>query len=177
MANNVHAHRSVIFYLLSVFPSHLRLLNGQAKVRYCHNAVGCEGKYLQAIPMYIQTIGTRDRARHVASRRICPHIHVLCMPACLPMSARPRLGSPHDDLHRSSLIGWRAQPMARFYGRCTYRNVLRISKSANAGRPAIIRPGGKNWPTYFHTCSEFSFVFFSVVRSWIQSVLQPMCNP
>ena len=36
-------------------------------------------------------------ARHVASRRICPHIHVLCMPACMPMSARPRSGSPHDD--------------------------------------------------------------------------------
>ena len=53
--------------------------------------------------MYIQTIGTRDRARHVASRRICPHIHVLCMPACVPMSAHPRSGSPHDDLHRSSI--------------------------------------------------------------------------
>ena len=34
--------------------------------------------------------------------RICPHIHVLCMPACVLMSARPRSGSPHDDLHRSS---------------------------------------------------------------------------
>ena len=29
----IHAYRYVIFYLLSVFPSHLRLLNGQAKVR------------------------------------------------------------------------------------------------------------------------------------------------
>ena len=46
--------------------------------------------------------GTRDRARHVASRHICLHIHVLCMPACVLMSARPRSGSPHDDLHRSS---------------------------------------------------------------------------
>ena len=54
--------------------------------------------------MYIQTIGTRDRARHVASRRICPHIHILCMPVCVPMSARLRSGSPHDDLHRSSHI-------------------------------------------------------------------------
>ena len=32
-------HIAVIFHLLSVFPSHLRLLNGQAKVRYCHNAL------------------------------------------------------------------------------------------------------------------------------------------
>ena len=39
VANHVHAHRYVIFYSLSVFPSHLRLLNGQAKVRYCHKAV------------------------------------------------------------------------------------------------------------------------------------------
>ena len=45
MANNVHVHayRYVVFYLLSVFPSHLRVLNGQAKVRYCHNAVGGVG--------------------------------------------------------------------------------------------------------------------------------------
>ena len=57
-------------------------------------------------------IGTHDRARHVASRRICPHIHVLCMPACVPMSARPRSGSPHDDLHRSSSRHrlWRSLP-------------------------------------------------------------------
>ena len=26
------------------------------------------------------------------------------MPACVPMSSRPRSGSPHDDLHRSSII-------------------------------------------------------------------------
>ena len=101
--------------------------------------------------------GTRDRARHVASRRICPHIHVLCMPACVPMSARPRSGSPHDDLHRSSdnwgeperappgdpqllrcLYNWRAEranlvlQLARFfyiflYGRCTYRIFLNVS--------------------------------------------------
>ena len=99
MANHVHAYRSVIFYLLSVFPSHLRLLNGQAKVR-CRNAIttfrGVRGSAYRPYT-YVQTVGTRDR-RHVASRRICPHIHVLCMPACVPMSA----GSPHDDLHRSS---------------------------------------------------------------------------
>ena len=170
MANHVHAYRYVIFYLLSVFPSHLHLLNGQAKVRYCHNAVAMfcgvrestyrpvwkryiddilciltgtrsqldsfldrlnkahpsiiehlrhasrpkhpQGRdvlldfktYFKPIPMYIQTIGTRDIARHVASRRICPHIHILCMPASMPMPARSRSGSPHDDLHRSSYI-------------------------------------------------------------------------
>ena len=85
-------------------PSHLRLLNGQAKVRYCHNAVAMF-RGVTEVPTghtYVQTIGTRDRARHTASRRICPHIHILCMPVCVPMSARPRSGSPHDDLHRSS---------------------------------------------------------------------------
>ena len=55
------------------------------------------GEPERAVPTghtYVQTIGTRDRARHVASRRICPHIHILCMPVCVPMSARPRSGSP-----------------------------------------------------------------------------------
>ena len=78
-------------------PSHLRLLNGQAKVRYCHNAVAMF-RGVTEVPTghtYVQTIGTRDRARHVASRRICPHIHILCMPVCVPMSARPLSGSPH----------------------------------------------------------------------------------
>ena len=82
MANHVRAHRSVIFYLLSVFPSHLRLLNGQAKVRYCHNAVamfrGVRGSiYRPYLCTDYRHARTRDRARHVASRRICPHIHVL----------------------------------------------------------------------------------------------------
>ena len=102
MANYVHAFRSIC--CLSS-PSHLRLLNGQAKVRYCHNAVAIF-RDVTEVPTghtYVQTIGTRDRARHVASRRICPHIHILCMPVCVPMSARPRSGSPHDDLHRSSV--------------------------------------------------------------------------
>ena len=85
-------------------PSHLRLLNGQAKVRYCHNAVAtfCGVTEVPTGHTYVQTIGTRDRARHVASTRICPHSHVLCMPVCVPMSARPRSGLPHDDLHHSS---------------------------------------------------------------------------
>ena len=101
MANHVHAYRSIC--CLSS-PSHLRLLNGQAKVHYCRNAVAMF-RGVTEVPTghtYVQTIGTRDRARHVASRCICPHIHILCMPVCVPMCARPRSGSPHDDLHRSS---------------------------------------------------------------------------
>ena len=93
-------------------PSHLHLLNGQAKMRYCHNAVAMF-RGVTEVPTghtYVQTIGTRDRARHVASRRICPHIHILCMPVCVPMSARPRSGSPHDDLHRSSYWASRSEP-------------------------------------------------------------------
>ena len=39
---------------------------------------------------HVQTIGTRDIARHVASRRICPHIHILCMPACVRCLAQVR---------------------------------------------------------------------------------------
>ena len=35
----MYMHIAVIFHLLSVFPSHLRLSNGQAKVRYGHNAL------------------------------------------------------------------------------------------------------------------------------------------
>ena len=30
-------------------------------------------------------------------------------------------------------------------------------------------PGGQNWPTYFHTCSEFSFVFFFLCGSLMDS--------
>ena len=119
--HHVHAYRSVIFCLLSVFPSHLRPLNGQAKVRYCHNAVAMFRGVKEST--YVQTIRTRDRARHVASRPICPHIHVLCMPACVPMSARPRSGSPHDDLHRSSRYVWRSGLDARFVlRRCAVRS-------------------------------------------------------
>ena len=49
----------------------------------CSHVLWCEGKYLQAICTYVQTIGTRDIARHVASRRVCPHIHIICMPTCV----------------------------------------------------------------------------------------------
>ena len=102
MANHVHAHRYVIFYLLSVFPSHLRLLNGQAKVALytvimlqpC--SVVC-GKYLQAIPMYIQAIGTRH-VNSTYSKRITSHIPTSLLVGSLPLA--------HNAEHFTSILQW-----------------------------------------------------------------------
>ena len=68
-------------------------INGQAKVRYCHNAVamfsGVRGStyrpYLQLCTDYRPRViynysKTRCQWAHM---RICPHIHILCMPACI----------------------------------------------------------------------------------------------
>ena len=94
MANHVHAHRYVIFYLLSVFPSHLRLLNGQAKVAL-YTVIMLQPCCVVCgeVPTghtYIQTIGTRH-VNSTYSKRITPTSLLV--------------GSPHNAEHFTSISG------------------------------------------------------------------------
>ena len=89
VANHVHAHRYVIFYLLSVFPSHLRLLNGQAKVAlYTVVMLQPCSAVCGEVPTghtYIQTIGTRH-VNSTYSKRITSHIPTSLLVGSLPLA-------------------------------------------------------------------------------------------
>ena len=67
-------------------PSHLRmrLLNGQAKVRYCHNAVAMFHGVTE-VPTghtYVQTIGTRDRDTLPVGASVRTSTYYACLSAC-----------------------------------------------------------------------------------------------